>query len=875
MKKLKLTQKYFAAFILPLLFTAAAYAADDPSANWRVMVSPESSLSFQFMRGAELVFSASVGAAGPNWSRPELKSNEKATGDELVLTTPCVFDKANGQVITIKQRVWKSGERDISFQYDLSSDKDIPLIELGAGKIVFEPKFQDGDILFKHTNGSEGKLPLAIGGPGGQPETGTLVFRSKTAGDITATIDPPLPVAYHGKLKFQMAKDLFKAGTKTVTVTYHLPGPTSLLVKQADVDKLMLSMEVPEKDLAFHPDDAHPFAPGTDDPSKCQIDLRYLNEKEAGQSGFLKRGPTGDQFLLGDGTPVRFWAVCSKDEKQLDQHARWLARMGVNMVRVSGATLQPRAPGSKVTDVEEDSLQKLWHAVAILKKQGIYTTIHPYWGHGQGADLTNWGIEGYTGKDMPWGLLFFNKELQRGYRTWLKELFTRPNPYTGIPLAKDPAVGIFILQNEDSLLFWTSQGIKPQQKAVLAAQFVEWLKVKYGSLDAAVNAWDGDKLPNDRVADGVLGIYDISAATAPKTGGKEKRITDQYQFFVETMRRFNAETVEYLRKDLGCKMLICAGNWRPASEELMLDAERWSYTTTDVVAKNHYFNGVHQGGGAAGSAVNNGDIIADRSVLFYPWMFPVNMKQIAGFPNMITESTWTNPDLYQSEAAFLVAAYGSLTGLNAFYWYATSATEYAPMSSWNFDVSAPMLAGMFPAAALIYRKGYVQPSKPVIHEERALADMWARKKTAITEGLAFDPNRDNERREAKTSDNKADQLAFLTGRVEVRPDGDPSKTLIADCSKWIDPKEKILRSSTDELVWNYGTGLCTVNSPKAQGASGFLKQAGPIKLADVQIDSADMYATVLAVPLDDKPLKQSKKVLIQVGTTARPTGWKT
>ena len=46
-------------------------------------------------------------------------------------------------------------------------------------------------------------------------------------------------------------------------------------------------------------------------------------------------------------------------------------------------------------------------------------------------------------------------------------------------------------------------------------------------------------------------------------------------------------------------------------------------------------------------------------------------------------------------------------------------------------------------------------------------------------------------------------------------------------------------------------------------------------MADVQIDSANAYASVLVVPLDDQPLKQSKKVLIQVGTTARPTGWKT
>jgi hypothetical protein len=386
------------------------------------------------------------------------------------------------------------------------------------------------------------------------------------------------------------------------------------------------------------------------------LNLRSLNEKEAGQSGFIQRSPAGDAFLLGDGTPVRFWAVNSKitgfDDQQLDQHARWLARIGVNMVRLSGVTLQSKAPRSKVTDVSEESLRNIWRAVAAFKKQGIYVTLHPYWGEGNGADLTDWGIAGYTGKDQPWGLLFFNQELQRGYRAWLKELFTRTNPYTGIPLARDSAVGLFILQNEDSLLFWTSQGIKPAQKAVLATKFVEWLKARYGSLDAALKSWDGDRHKDDRPAAGIVGLYDISQAAVAQTGGRAKRIADQYQFFVETMRRFNAETETYLREKLGCRMLICAGNWRTASDELMLDAERWSYTTNEVIAKNHYFNSLHEGPASAW-AINQGDLIADQSVLFSPWMFPVNLKQVAGHPNIITESTWTNPNLYQSEAAFL------------------------------------------------------------------------------------------------------------------------------------------------------------------------------------------------------------------------------
>ena len=39
------------------------------------------------------------------------------------------------------------------------------------------------------------------------------------------------------------------------------------------------------------------------------------------------------------------------------------------------------------------------------------------------------------------------------------------------------------------------------------------------------------------------------------------------------------------------------------------------------------------------------------------------------------------------------------------------------------------------------------------------------------------------------------------------------------------------------------------------------------------IQSSNDYATVMLVALDNQPLNESKRVLVQVGTTARPTGW--
>ena len=128
-----------------------------------------------------------------------------------MLTAPLEVDKDAGQVILVKQRVWKSGDKEVSFRYEFSADKDVPLKQIVA-RIIVEEEFQDGSILLRHSDGTEGKLPLAAWGPGMQGESGTLVFHPKALGDFTVTIDPPVKIPYDHKIKMELAADRFKAG---------------------------------------------------------------------------------------------------------------------------------------------------------------------------------------------------------------------------------------------------------------------------------------------------------------------------------------------------------------------------------------------------------------------------------------------------------------------------------------------------------------------------------------------------------------------------------------------------------------------------------------------------------------------------------------
>jgi hypothetical protein len=627
-----------------------------------------------------------------------------------------------------------------------------------------------------------------------------------------------------------------------------------------------------------------PFQPPRDEFSpKALLDLRSLNEKFAGAHGFLARSEDGNDFAFADGTPARFWALNDGAfGTDLPRHARFLAKRGINMVRFH-SNITPT--GSDLMGIDTTDRDHLWKGLAAMKKEGIYVTYSPYWA-GPARVKPSMGVLD-TGGAGNWGLLFFDKKLQEAYKSWLRQVLTEKNPYTGIPLVKDPALAIIQIQNEDSLLFWTSQNIKGSAKKELCRQFGEFLAKKYGSLKKARQAWDdaaSDKDAAGAFAQGEAPLYIIWQLTQRGgSEGQQQRCADQMQFFTTTMRDFNKMIGTYLKKELGCKQLVNAGNWRTADNVTMLDAERWSYTSNEVMAVNRYYGGAHEGQNN-GWAIGNGDRFTDDSAMLHPREMPLTLKQVDGFPMMVTESSWVPPQGYQSEGPFLVAAYQSLTGIDAYYWFATGEEDWRQPGSANgfmpsegkWVCATPMLMGQWPAAALMYRLGYIEQGEPVVYEQRSLADLWRRRMPIIAEDAGYDPNRDkaNMSKESNVKDG-VNPLAYLVGPVVVKYGGDPAKSRAVDLRRYVQEDKKVIRSITGQLHMDYGRGLCALDAPKAQGVTGFLKKGGPIHCTDVEIQSGNDYATVLVVAMDDQPLRSSGKILVQVGTTERPLGWKT
>jgi hypothetical protein len=627
-----------------------------------------------------------------------------------------------------------------------------------------------------------------------------------------------------------------------------------------------------------------PFEPDADTFKASPIDLRVLNEKFAGANGFIQA--RGDKFVHGNNNQiVRFWAVnaggglINLDQASVDYLARYLAKRGVNMVRIHGGIW-----GDDFRQVNPEFLDKYFYFVAAMKRQGIYTNLSiyfPLWLQFR----ENSGFDGYPapGTAHPFALLFFNPEFQQIYRNWWRTLLTTKNPYTGLALRDDPAVAVAEIVNEDSYLFWTFSynNIPAPQMALLEKQFGDWLTGKYGSTQAALTKWNSPD-QHDNLAQGRVGFMPLGTIKDVRN----LRAQDTATFLTEHQKKFFEDTISFLRKDLGYKALIHGSNWVTADARVLGPLDKYSNTVADFMDRHGYYGGLHEGERASYS-VSKGDKYDDRAaVTFDPekagselsFGLPIMDIQYNGKPSTISELNWTPPNRFRADMPLLSAAYGALQGTDGFFFFALSGPSWQEVLG-KFSIQTPVGLGQFPAAALLYRKGMVQEGGKVVDVQLKLSDLQALKGTPVSAPLNLDEFRARDIPAGKTAPvdevKSIDPLAFLVGKVAMTISQQGGKSQVADLPKFIDRKAQVVKSQSGQLTWEYGNGKVLVNAPQAQAVTGFLRGAGAVQLKDVTFNSPMDFGTIMLVSLDAKPLATSSRMLLQVMAEENNYGWET
>lgn len=235
-----------------------------------------------------------------------------------------------------------------------------------------------------------------------------------------------------------------------------------------------------------------PFVISYDAPDNAS-NMAHLLDRPAGKHGFVR--VENGRFVNHAG-PVRLHATNLTGpanfptHEQADKLAARLARFGINCVRLhyfdaeygnfmteketgiygKGGALPPafQADPSVALPFAPEQVDRQDYLIAALKRCGIYVDINLHVAR------------------FPKTVSFFDPATIAAEREYAKKLLTRKNPYTGLAYADDPCVALIEINNENALL---NRSIDPPYRGEFRQQWNDWLRKKYGTTAALLDAW--------------------------------------------------------------------------------------------------------------------------------------------------------------------------------------------------------------------------------------------------------------------------------------------------------------------------------------------------------------------------------------------------
>jgi len=745
-----------------------------------------------------------------------------------------------------------------------------------GGHTAFRYRFDDGDWR---------QIPRTASGLDGVTLRRFIGATWVTAGEETLAA---------GKHRLRMETTDSKNGFVALDAFLLTKNPVTLMGKRKPGEKLGTA---PEGWFAFEPD-ADPYR---DD---AQLDLRGLNG-DIDQLGRIIR--KGDTFVYEkSGQPVRLWSVNAgmrmprMPRPMIDQLAQYLAKRGINCVRLHGTWAYGSGP--QATDINPKMQDDAFYFIAALKKEGIYTSISPYFQHW--IDLTqSEAFPDYTKKNgggRPFTLHFFHQPFQEAMKDWYRAILDQENPYTGTRLADDPAIVTFEHVNEDNFFFWTfvnpAKTLPEPYLKDLETQFGAWLAERYGSLDQALAAWgDGAGQKRDHTASGRMEVYGTWQLTEKgRDQRNDLRARDCAEFLVHTMAAFYQEMIDFTRDELGYDGIFNSTSFAVADPKIQTGLFRLAQLPLDVTDYHGHYKGAVDKGDKQWLA-GPGTKYYDRSVLRL--MDPEGKIQSSlqsvmhrmlnnDRPVINTEFSYMLPNRFHGELPATVAIFGREVGYDQVSFFALDeSTGWISTLNDNFyQIQTPTVAGQWPATALLFRSGVLDEGRVLVHETIDEETLYRLEGTTIVPPMFIDDvgaaAMGTSAAEANAGDNAAEQSAydpraFLLGKVQVDylPEAEHTLRVDEQLAELTAGDERGMRSSSGNYRWDTKLGLLRLEAAGGQGAVGFLGEAGTIELPDMRIESPLPFGSILAVAMDGQPLDESAKILLQVMSEAHSYGY--
>lgn len=598
------------------------------------------------------------------------------------------------------------------------------------------------------------------------------------------------------------------------------------------------------------------------------IDMSALVPAPAGKFGFLHAAGKDLCFERAD-APVKLWGCGANIEPgrysrvQLIQRARYLRKFGVNAVRQHAVFDELNTNGK----IDPQKLDQYDWWFAELKKNGIYTDWSVFYnftiGPDDGYDPSLFrDLEGGAERKSTYGIITIAPALWDIRNKTLVALLTHRNPYTGLRYTEDPALAVVEMQNEDSVFFWNPLGALaephpkkwPLHARQLRAMFAAWIRAKYKSDDALKAAWgslrEGDSVNAKELR--LMTPWELDGA-GPRGAfaGQPKRAGDCIEFLTG-LQRGEFAACEKAMRSAGFKGVTMTTAWQVGGAATEA-ANIYTDTVGGMIDRHNY-----AGGGEGVHSITEGKV-NNESHLGRPGggIFSIGMKQVESKPFSVTEWTQSAPNQWKIECAPLMAFYGlGLQGWDASYHFIQSGTRlgdgWPAMSSYATDT--PAYIGQFPALAFALYRGHITESPVIAARRLSMADLFTGR-----DALKQDSTKGGYDVKSMIVNGGTPLEAFAIGRVTVDFAG--GRTEQANFAKYWDQGNKMIRSVTGELTWDYGRQVVTVQTQKTQAVIG-RTGAGLFKLPGVTVQFVTPFVSMIFTPLDDLPLARSGRILI-------------
>ena len=581
------------------------------------------------------------------------------------------------------------------------------------------------------------------------------------------------------------------------------------------------------------------------------LDVSRLLDAPAGKYGPVKR--QGESFAFGNGKTVRFWGVnlvASANfptHEEADRLAELLAQLGVNITRHhhmdapwSTPNIFGNAEGTRALDAT--ALERFDYLVAALQKRGIYQffdmLVHRKPGPGDGVAAPEDVASGFKIEGE------FSPQLLELEEKFVEQFMGHTNPYTKRTYAKDPAVALVEVINEDSL-FWIQKdgefGVNSAEyREQLDKLFSAWLiKTVPGGRAALEKRWQPDAaggqglVPSEDPAQGNVDAVVQFAGDDPKRLSRA-RAADALRFYYDTALGYYRR-IQGKLKQLGYQGLVTGSNhWVESPIDLFANAQ------LDFVDRHAYWS--HPNGGWGYTPEISWDpssMLRDSGLGI---VGTLAAKRVKGLPYSASEWQVAAPNDYRQEGVLAMGAYAALGNLSpiefAFTHEAGKHSDAISRLSSNFDIiEQPTMLGAWPAVSLLFHRHDVAESK----QEAVLK---------LDDASVFDPLfRGGVPKELARLGKTG--IGFGKGQTL-----DQLRQLAAS-----EIKDGVAIANNGELVHDANRGTLLVNTPRTQAFAGF-KPEQQVTLANVELELQSPFAVVIVTALDDQPLTASKRILV-------------